>query len=246
MDDKNVVKKRVTLAIAFAVFVVVVIAVILLIKPVMSKVQENRTAKVSQETAQEAEEFLKTKYPEVVIEKCEMYVKEHKPQENTQYISSKSIDTEYSYASYVFYGTMDTPDAKGDSVIIYMSDSGKSPYYAVKDGTNKDDAKWQMSIVQNKSGNAKTWDYAIIGIYLLIINVVTFALYGIDKWKAIHNKWRIREATLLITALIGGSLGAFIAMQMFRHKTKKWYFKYTVPAMLVVHVVGMILLVVKL
>ena len=86
----------------------------------------------------------------------------------------------------------------------------------------------------------------IIGIYLLIINVVTFALYGIDKWKAIHNKCRIREATLLITALIGGSLGAFIAMQMFRHKTKKWYFKYTVPAMLVVHVVGMILLVVKL
>ena len=47
MDDKNVVKKRVTLAIAFAVFIVVVIAVILLIKPVMSKVQENRTAKVS-------------------------------------------------------------------------------------------------------------------------------------------------------------------------------------------------------
>lgn len=160
MDDKNVVKKRVTLAIAFAVFIVVVIAVILLIKPVMSKVQENRTAKVSQETAQEAEEFLKTKYPEVVIEKREMYVKEHKPQENTQYISSKSIDTEYSYASYVFYGTMDTPDAKGDSVIIYMSDSGRSPYYAVKDSTNKDDAKWQMSIVQNKLGNAKTWDYA--------------------------------------------------------------------------------------
>ena len=160
LDDKNVVKKRVTLAIAFAVFIVVVIAVILLIKPVMSKVQENRTAKVSQETAQEAEEFLKTKYPEVVIEKREMYVKEHKPQENTQYISSKSIDTEYSYASYVFYGTMDTPDAKGDSVIIYMSDSGKSPYYAVKDSTDKDDAKWQMSIVQNKSGNAKTWDYA--------------------------------------------------------------------------------------
>ena len=160
MDDKNVVKKRVTLAIAFAVFIVVVIAVILLIKPVMSKVQENRTAKVSQETAQEAEEFLKTKHPEVVIEKREMYVEEHKPQENTQYISSKSIDTEYSYASYVFYGTMDTPDAKGDSVIIYMSDSGKSPYYTVKDSTDKDDAKWQMSIVQNKLGNAKTWDYA--------------------------------------------------------------------------------------
>ena len=121
-----------TLATAFALFIVVVIAVIMLIKPVMSKVKENRTAKVSQETAQE----------------------------NTQYISSKSIDTEYSYASYVFYGTMDTPDAKGDSVIIYMSDSGRSPYYTVKDSTDKDNAKWQMSIVQNKSGNAKTWDYA--------------------------------------------------------------------------------------
>ena len=155
MDDKNVVKKRVTLAIAFAVFIVVVIAVILLIKPVMSKVQENRTAKVSQETAQEAEEFLKTKYPEVVIEKREMYVKEHKPQENTQYISSKSIDTEYSYASYVFYGTMDTPDAKGDSVIIYMSDSVKSPYCSI----NGND-KWNMSIVQNKPDGAKTWNYA--------------------------------------------------------------------------------------
>ena len=175
MDDKNVVKKRVTLAIAFAVFIVVVIAVILLIKPVMSKVQENRTAKVSQETAQEAEEFLKTKYPEVVIEKREMYVEEHKPQENTQYISSKSIDTEYSYASYVFYGTMDTPDAKGDSVIIYMSDSGKSPYYTVKDSTDKDDAKWQMSIVQNKLGNAKTWDYAFKAVSYTHLTLPTIA-----------------------------------------------------------------------
>ncbi len=155
MDDKNIVRKRVTLAIAFAIFLVVVIAVILLIKPVMSKVEENRTAKVTENAAQEAEEILKTKYPEIVIEKREMYVNEHKPQENTQYISSKSIDTEYSYASYVFYGIMDTPDAKGDSVIIYMSDSGKSPYYAIKD-----DNKWQMAIVQNKSEGAKTWDYA--------------------------------------------------------------------------------------
>ena len=75
MDDKNVVKKRVTLAIVFAVFIVVVIAVILLIKPVMSKVQENRTAKVSQETAQEAEEFLKTKYPEVVMRSAKCMLK---------------------------------------------------------------------------------------------------------------------------------------------------------------------------
>lgn len=161
MDERNVVKKRVTLAIAFAVFLVVVITVILLIKPVMSKVEENRTAKVSENVAQGAEEFLKNKYPELVIDKREMYVKEHKPQESTGYSSNKSFgDNEYSYASYVFYGTMDTPDAKGDSVIIYMSDSGRSPYYTVKDSTDKDNAKWQMAIVQNKSGSAKTWDYA--------------------------------------------------------------------------------------
>jgi len=60
----------------------------------------------------------------------------------------------------ILYGTMDTPDAKGDSVIIYMSDSGRSPYYTVKDSTNKDNEKWQMAIVQNKADNAKTWDYA--------------------------------------------------------------------------------------
>lgn len=161
MDEKNVVKKRVTLAIAFVVFLVVVITVILLIKPVMSKVEENRTAKVSENVAQEAEGFLKNKYPELVIDKREMYVKEHKPQESTGYSSNKSFgDNEYSYASYVFYGTMDTPDAKGDSVIIYMSDSGRSPYYTFKDSTDKDNAKWQMAIVQNKSGSAKTWDYA--------------------------------------------------------------------------------------
>lgn len=86
----------------------------------------------------------------------------------------------------------------------------------------------------------------IAAVYLTIINIVTFALYGIDKWKAIHNKWRIREATLLITAIIGGSLGAFIAMHVFRHKTRKWYFKYTVPVMLAVQVVGMVLLWMKL
>ena len=155
MDDKNVVKKRVTLAIAFAVFLLAVIVIIVLIKPVIFKVKDNNRAEVSEQTQKEAEEYLKTKYPEVVIEKREMYVKEHKPQENTQYISSKSIDTEYSYASYVFYGTMDTPDAKGDSVIIYMSDSVKSPYYSI----NGND-KWNMSIVQNKPDGAKTWNYA--------------------------------------------------------------------------------------
>lgn len=76
----------------------------------------------------------------------------------------------------------------------------------------------------------------IIIIYLLIMNVITFFMYGIDKWKARKNKWRISEATLLVTALIGGSAGALLGMHIFRHKTKHWKFKILVPLFLIVHI----------
>lgn len=156
MDDKNVVKKRVTLAIAFAVFLLAVIVIIVLIKPVIFKVKDNNRAEVSEQTQKEAEEYLKVYYRSLVIDKCEMSVKEYEPETNSEYISYvKAGDEAYSYASYVFYGTMDTPDAKGDSVIIYMLDSVKSPYYSI----NGND-KWNMSIVQNKPDGAKTWNYA--------------------------------------------------------------------------------------
>ena len=77
----------------------------------------------------------------------------------------------------------------------------------------------------------------IILIYLILINIVAFAMYGIDKQKAKRNKWRIPEATLLGVALIGGSAGALLGMQMFRHKTKHWKFKLLVPAFLIVQIV---------
>ena len=77
----------------------------------------------------------------------------------------------------------------------------------------------------------------IILIYLILINIVAFAMYGIDKQKAKRNKWRIPEATLLGVALIGGSAGALLGMQMFRHKTKHWKFKILVPAVLIVQIV---------
>ena len=69
----------------------------------------------------------------------------------------------------------------------------------------------------------------IIGIYLLIINVVTFALYGIDKWKAKHDRWRIPEAELLGSAFCLGGVGALLGMIVFHHKTKKWKFRILVP-----------------
>lgn len=68
--------------------------------------------------------------------------------------------------------------------------------------------------------------------YLLAINVVAFAAYGIDKHKARHNKWRIPEATLLCLAALGGALGALLGMRLWHHKTKHWKFRILVPLFL--------------
>jgi len=54
---------------------------------------------------------------------------------------------------------------------------------------------------------------------LIVLNIVTFLVYGIDKWKAKQGSWRISEATLLILAAIGGSIGALLGMQVWHHKT---------------------------
>ena len=71
-------------------------------------------------------------------------------------------------------------------------------------------------------------------IYLAVINVVTFFMYGIDKWKAKKSKWRIREAALLGLAVLGGSIGAWLGMQVWHHKTQHKKFKYGVPAIIIV------------
>lgn len=76
----------------------------------------------------------------------------------------------------------------------------------------------------------------IVLIYLLVVNVVAFMMYGMDKRKAVRKQWRIPEATLLGVAFIGGSVGALLGMQAFRHKTKHWKFKILVPLFLVIHV----------
>ena len=73
-------------------------------------------------------------------------------------------------------------------------------------------------------------------LYLLIVNIVGFAIMGIDKRRAIKKAWRISEASLFLTAVIGGSIGCIAGMQVFRHKTKHCYFKYGMPAILVLQV----------
>lgn len=67
-------------------------------------------------------------------------------------------------------------------------------------------------------------------IYLLIINIIAFIMYGIDKWKAHRKQWRISEKMLLFLAVIGGSAGALAGMYIFHHKTLHKKFTIGVPA----------------
>lgn len=76
----------------------------------------------------------------------------------------------------------------------------------------------------------------LILIYLAVITVVTFLVYGIDKWKAQHKRWRIPESVLLGLAAIGGSVGAWLGMKVWRHKTQHKKFQYGVPAILAAQV----------
>lgn len=78
--------------------------------------------------------------------------------------------------------------------------------------------------------------------YLISINSIAFAAYGIDKWKAKHKKWRIPETSLLCLAMAGGALGAYIGMRLFHHKTKHKKFIFLVPFLLLVWLIGLIYL----
>ena len=61
-------------------------------------------------------------------------------------------------------------------------------------------------------------------IFLGVMSIIAFVLYKVDKEKAQKGKWRIKEATLLGFGFFGGAVGALLAMKIFRHKTKHWYF----------------------
>lgn len=75
-----------------------------------------------------------------------------------------------------------------------------------------------------------------LACYLLAINAVTFIVYGIDKYKAKKAKWRISEATLLLLAVLGGSVGAWVGMKVWHHKTMHKKFKYGIPAILLIQI----------
>lgn len=70
--------------------------------------------------------------------------------------------------------------------------------------------------------------------YFITINAIAFALMGIDKKRAVHHKWRIPEANLFFSAILGGSIGAIAGMRFFHHKTKHWYFVLGMPLILII------------
>lgn len=74
-------------------------------------------------------------------------------------------------------------------------------------------------------------------IYLIVINLITFIVFAIDKICAIKKKWRYKEVSLLGMCLVGGAIGGFLAMHLFRHKTKKKVFVIGVPLIIVIHLV---------
>ncbi len=79
-------------------------------------------------------------------------------------------------------------------------------------------------------------------IYLLLINLITFLTFAVDKFSAISKGWRISEKTLLGISLLGGATGGWIAMQVCRHKTRKPIFKYGLPVMVAIHIAALTLL----
>lgn len=82
-----------------------------------------------------------------------------------------------------------------------------------------------------------TWNRnMVLIVYLAIVNSVTFILFGIDKWKAVHNRWRIKILVLLGFCAIGGSIGGLLGMKVFHHKTHKSYFSFGVPLILLVQI----------
>ena len=80
--------------------------------------------------------------------------------------------------------------------------------------------------------------WALLGIWLVLINLVTFLVFGLDKWKArrkVRNETirRVPEKTLFLLFVLGGSIGALLGMRIFHHKTRKWYFRFGIPLLLI-------------
>lgn len=81
----------------------------------------------------------------------------------------------------------------------------------------------------------------MIGLaYLVVMDVIGFAVFGYDKRCAIKRRWRVSEKTLFLTALLGGSVGSYVGMFVFRHKTLHWKFRIGIPIIMLLQCAGII------
>ena len=78
--------------------------------------------------------------------------------------------------------------------------------------------------------------WTVLPVWLAVINLLTFIVYGADKRRARKGKWRVPEKTLFLLPLLGGSIGALLGMRVFHHKTKHWYFVWGIPAILLAQI----------
>lgn len=78
----------------------------------------------------------------------------------------------------------------------------------------------------------------VVLVWLAVINLITFTLMGLDKWKARRDAWRIPEKTLFLAALLGGALGGTVGMHLFHHKTRHWYFRFGFPVLLILQLLA--------
>ena len=82
------------------------------------------------------------------------------------------------------------------------------------------------------------WKYLII--FVLVMTVITFVVFGVDKWKAKNDKWRTPESTLFLLAIFGGCIGALLGMQVWRHKTQYWSFRLGIPLILLLEIAALL------
>ena len=80
----------------------------------------------------------------------------------------------------------------------------------------------------------------IIIAYFIIINCVGIAVMGVDKSRAVHHGWRIPEKILFLVSVMGGSVGTWLAMYLFRHKTRHWYFVVGMPLILLMQIAAVV------
>lgn len=99
-----------------------------------------------------------------------------------------------------------------------------------------------MFILKCLGGNYLDYQLLYLSIYLIFINIVAVVITIADKIKAEHNRWRIKEATLLIISALGGSVGMYITMKIIRHKTKKTKFMIGIPVIFIAEVFAVVLI----